>query len=61
MTVQSSNSNPEIQTIGLVLRKKAQQLIDALEDERMNHGDLVTPKRQRAVNELRLALTAGKS
>lgn len=36
--------------------RKAQALIEALEDERLNHGDLVTPRRQRAVNELRLEL-----
>jgi hypothetical protein len=36
--------------------RKAQALMDALEDERLNHGDLVTPKRQRAMNELRLEL-----
>jgi hypothetical protein len=39
-----------------VLKLKAKALLDALEDERRNHGDLVTAKRRRAENELRLAL-----
>lgn len=60
MAEASSNSNPATPTTGRV-RKKAQQLIDALDEERLNHGDLVTPKRQRAVNELRLALAEEKT
>lgn len=38
------------------LRQRAQDLLDALEDERRNHGDLVTPQRRRAESKLREAL-----
>lgn len=58
MTDQSSNSPPVIQTSSsdLRVREKGRALLEALFDERTNHGDLVTNRRQRAENEFRLAL-----
>jgi hypothetical protein len=57
MPDQSLSSKPAIQTSSYDdLRKAAKALIEALDDERFQHGDLVTAKRQRAVNRLRAAL-----
>ena len=42
------------------IEKKARKLLECLDDEAANHGDLPTAKRTRAMGELRLVLNGGE-